>query len=142
MDFNLFDTLLVSILFWRLLVSILLWRFYIKDVIYWNLLVRPRTLIRQSFMGTRPLLRIELMLWVRGVTEIIDEALNLFQWICHKKIILDAIIYTSLIDGLCKLGRIATVKEIANSQMHAHCQIPNIYLFCLIDVLCKSQHLA
>ena len=128
MDFNLFDTLLVSILFWRLLVSILLWRFYIKDVIYWNLLVRPRTLIRQSFMGTRPLLRIELMLWVRGVTEIIDEALNLFQWICHMKIIPDVIIYTSLIDGLCTLGRIATANELV-SQMHVHRQIPNINIY-------------
>ena len=32
------------------------------------MLVRPSTLVRQSFIGVRPLSRVELMLWVRGVT--------------------------------------------------------------------------
>ena len=32
------------------------------------LLVEPGTLVKQSFMGARPLSRVELMLWVRGVT--------------------------------------------------------------------------
>jgi hypothetical protein len=32
------------------------------------LLVGPGTLVKQSFMSAQPLSRVELMLWVRGVT--------------------------------------------------------------------------
>ena len=59
----------------------------------------------------------------------------------HKNLVPDTITYSSLIDGLCKSGRISYVQDLLN-EMHASGQCHDIFTFnILLEGLCKSQHL-
>jgi hypothetical protein len=51
----------------NLLVNMLIWRFYIKDIILFRNSKAWHT-CKARLMGTQLLSRVELMLWVRGVT--------------------------------------------------------------------------
>jgi hypothetical protein len=46
----------------------LIWRFYIKDIILLESVSKAWHTCKARLIGVRPLSRVELMLWVRGVT--------------------------------------------------------------------------
>ena len=71
----------------------------------------------------------------------VDEAMSLFKEMLCRNLTLNTVTYNSLIDGLCKSGRISYVQEFLD-QMHASGHHPDILTYnILLDSLCKSQHL-
>ena len=57
----------------NLLVIMLIWRFYIKDIILLEFVSKAWHTYKAHLMGVRLLSRVELMLWVQGVTYTINS---------------------------------------------------------------------
>ncbi|KAI4352134.1 hypothetical protein L6164_006415 [Bauhinia variegata] len=71
----------------------------------------------------------------------VDEALCLFKEMQQKNLVPNTITYNTLIDGLCKCGRISYVWELLD-EMRDRGQPPDLVIYgLLLHAFCKNKHL-
>jgi len=58
----------------------------------------------------------------------VDEAMNLLREMLHKNMVPNAVTYNSLIDDLCKSGRLTSALDLMEKEMHPRGQAAEVVI--------------